>query len=114
MAENRYPNRGKDQAEVQTVALAATTSATLTDEQMSASILKLTGSGGASTIQVPIGPSRSGVRYWVLNQIASAVTFKAYTTDTGTTPTTGVAIAASKGALVVYDGSDFVLWLQGA
>lgn len=109
MGMNQYPRRGKAQITRLPVTTTSLTSATLTLDQQQAEYIDLqSGASAGFTLQFTIYPADAGMWWFVRNQTSQTVTLKGYTTDGGTTPTTGVTLATAKAAAFLFDGTDFV------
>jgi len=53
-------------------------------------------------------PMDAGMAWIISNGSGQTCTIKGYTTDGGTTATTGIALTSAKKMIVVWDGSDMV------
>jgi hypothetical protein len=100
--------------------LAATDIAEVDQDVMNHRALVIAGTvDAAGTVRTPLrtvaintGAPQAGMWWIVKNGVAQAITFKGTATlnadGTAATYTTGVAITASKHAILLWDGTDFV------
>ncbi len=109
MGLNAYSRRGIAQQTRLALTPSGTTTITLVRDPMQAEYIDIaTGASGGWVLQVPCGPADAGMFWFVNNGSGQTCTIKGYTTDTGTTATTGIDLTSAKKMIVMWNGTDFV------